>query len=177
MLSDEEEKARALKVSKLYLTPLKRKTDATSWTETFNWSITLQAAVFLAVPLIFANTLYDFYFLNTYTNLADIQAASMIFIVMLMATVGLFILCFRAGFNAIYNRYATGRTIFLLSLIAIISIVPFVRTFTSGSTGQELAELVVRCSIFAVACLILTTVIVALITKIVLAVTTQKNKQ
>ena len=175
MLSDEEEKARALKVSKLYLTPLKRKTDATSWIEKFSWSVTIQAAIFMAVPIILANTLYDFYFLSTYTNLTDIQAASMLFIVMLILIGGLLILCFRASFNTIYNRYATGRTIFLLSLIAGISFIPFIRTLTTGAAGQELPELVIRSSLFAAACLVLSIIIFAVITKVVLVVTTRKS--
>jgi hypothetical protein len=175
MLTDKEQKARALKVSSLYLTPLKQSPKAlASRIETYKWMPTLKAATLFSIPLFCANTLYNFYFLGTYTNVTDIQAASILFIVLLFGLFGLFVICFRASFAMLYNTYSRGGTIFWLVFVTTFTLVPFIRVLTTGSAGQGILELLVRCSIFALSCTLLTGLIFVSITKIVLQLTNQK---
>jgi hypothetical protein len=169
MLTDKEQKARALKVSSLYLTPLKQSPKALA-----SRMPTLKAATLFSIPLFCANTLYNFYFLGTYTNVTDIQAASILFIVLLFGLFGLFVICFRASFAMLYNTYSRGGTIFWLVFVTTFTLVPFIRVLTTGSAGQGILELLVRCSIFALSCTLLTGLIFVSITKIVLQLTNQK---
>ena len=174
MLTEDEQKKRAQKISSLYLTPLKRNNDETLIAEKMRWRPILAAALFFCVPLIFANTLYDFYFLGTYTNVADIQAASILFIVMLLALFAAFVICFKASFDVLYNTYSNARAIYWLSFVATFTFVPFLRIFISGKDGQSISELVVHDSVFAGACIVLTSLLFVLVTKIVLRLANPK---
>ena len=175
MLTDEEQRIRAQKISSLYLTPLKRNTTATVMIEKLSLKATLSAAVFFSVPPILANTLYDFYYLGSFTTVADIQAGSILFIGMLMAVFGMFVLCLKTCFNILYKTYSSAGTIYWLSFIACFTLVPFLRVFTSEQDGQGVIELLTRASFFSLCCLILTSVIFILITKLTLKIVNQKK--
>jgi hypothetical protein len=168
MLSDEQQKARALKISSVYPTPVNRSTKKEPQIEVFKLRPTILAAFLFSIPLFSANTLYNFYTLGKYTSTADVQAASIMFILMLFALLVVFIVCFRCSSNILYANYSGSSVIFWLSFVATFTIVPFLRVFLSGQSGQGIIELILRNSIFLIASIIVTSFIFILITKIVL---------
>lgn len=175
MLSDEEQKARAIEISKIYPAPGSRQSLTETVKEEFKLKPTVLATFLFSIPLIFANTLYDFYTLGKYTSTADVQAASIVFILLLFALFITFVVCFKACHTILYSNYSASSSIFWLSLVTISVVLPFFRLLISGQPGQALPELLIRSSIFMLVCMIVTALIFMLITKFTLKHSTKSS--
>ena len=164
MLTEEQEKKRAIEISQLYGTPLKRRAQLEIQRNNIKWSTTLIVAFVLTLPFAAANALFGFYQKSSYASLTDIQSASIGFIVMLFLLAGLFIFCLKFSADELYRTYSTSRFIFYVTLFLFIPSCYYLSSITGGAPGQNAQELITRSLVFAGLAVIASTVIIAVLT-------------
>lgn len=148
MLSPEQERERALKVSQLYGQKLIKPTALNS--KPLNLSPAAFSGFVMAIPPVAFVTLLNIYQNTNYWNLSDVQGASMIFIPSLMAVFVITVVATKYAYQKLNNTYGISDSAFWigLGLVAGFSLTFF--KLTTGSGMQSPLEIITRTAIFAV---------------------------
>lgn len=145
MLSDEEQKKRAERISKLYNTPLKRKPVKAS-RYLMRWAVL--SAVIFCIPAIYLYFILFFFNNISYSNLTDVQAAGIAFIVQFIGWGVLIIFCLKYFRETLYNHYMGVRLIFWTSLLVLVPFFIYLMQTIPGSPPQTLEEIMSRAGLF-----------------------------
>ncbi len=148
MLSPEQERERALKVAELYGQRLLRPEPL--YTKPLNLSPATKSALVLAIPPVAFAALLDIYRNNNYSNLTDVQAASMIFIPSLMAVFAITVIVIRYVYTKLNNSYTFSNSVFWIGLAVVVGFSLTLFQLTTGSGMQSPIEIMARIVIFAV---------------------------
>lgn len=118
MLTPEEETARAIKASQLYGQPLPTELIKKP-TPSFPWWPALIVAFWLPLPFLFGIATADTYLTLSFENKADLGAASILVIALLMLTLGLAIAAVSYFRRTLYNHYLGTRASYVLGIIGV----------------------------------------------------------
>lgn len=147
MLSDEEQKRRAEQISKLYNSPLKRKVTKPA-RYAVGWAIL--SAVIFCIPAIYLYFILFFFNNITYSNLTDVQAAGIAFIVQFIGWGVLIIFCLKYFRDTLYNHYMGVRLIFWTSLLVLVPYFIYLMQTIPGNPPQTMEEIMSRAGLFVI---------------------------
>jgi hypothetical protein len=150
MLTPEQEKQRALKISQLYYEPSKTLNDPTVEVPySFDSRFSFKLSLLFVLPLIITNIVFSFYFDMTYLSPSDIQAASIVFIMALMVIGVVLYQSAKYFYNQLSLRYQSYKAIFWATTFLLLPLLLFVRFLLAGMLPQSIPELIVRCVVFS----------------------------
>lgn len=162
MLSPEQERERALKVSQLYGQKFIKPGALNA--KPLSLSPAIICGLVLAIPSVAFATLLNIYRNTSYWNLSDVQGASMIFIPSLMAIFAIAVISIRYVDEKLNNSYTFSTGVFWIGLILVAGFSLSLFELTTGSGMQSPLEIMTRIAVFAVGIgLVSLTVFVALV--------------
>ena len=164
MLNKQEQEKRAKYISGLYGKPLKRKVADNTASRQHRWAVSFFAGSLLLLPFLISSAVFGFYNNYPYTSLADVQAGSILFVIYFIGLVALFIIFLKITANELRRRYSTGRFIFLGTIFIMIPIYYWLHKLIVWHDPQEINEIVVRVSIYAVIAYFVTVAVIAGVT-------------
>lgn len=147
MLTDEQERQRAIEVSKLYGVPIQHHKEVQPYVP-LTFGLVLQVALLFVLPLVLTNLVFSLYLYAPITNLADIQAASIGLVVALLLLCLLFFLTLRSFRLKLYYRYRASRPVFWVSVLLLLPVLVLLRGITAGVPPQPIDEVLLRSIIF-----------------------------
>ena len=147
MLTDAEQKKRAQQISQLYNVPLKRKAEKPS-AYAGKWAVL--AGVVFTVPAIYLYFILFFFNNINYTNLADVQAAGIAFIVQFLGWGVLVIACLKYFKDTLYNHYPSLGITFWASFLLLSTLYLFLMQTLPGSSPQTSEEILSRAGLFSI---------------------------
>jgi len=121
MLTEEELTARAVKASQLYGQPLPNEL-VKKVTPSFPWWPALIVAFWLPLPFLFGVATADTYLTLSFDNKADLGAASILVISLLMITLGLAVAAISYFRRTLYNHYLGTRASYTLGMLGVAAI-------------------------------------------------------
>jgi hypothetical protein len=145
MLTDTEQKKRAQQISQLYNAPLKRQA-AKPVVYQAKWAVL--AGVVLTVPAIYLYFILFFFNNINYTNIADVQAAGMVFIVQFLGWGVLVIFCLKYFRDVIYNHFTSLGITFWLSFLFLSTFYIYLMQVIPGVSLQTPDHMLLRAGLF-----------------------------
>ncbi len=121
MLTPEQETARAIKASQLYGQPLPNELIKKT-TPSFPWWPALIVAFWLPLPFLFGVATADSYTSMSFGNNADLGAASILVIVLLMATLGMSVAAISYFRRTLYQHYLGTRVSYTLGMLGVAAV-------------------------------------------------------
>jgi len=147
VLTDEQERQRAIEVSKLYGVPIQHHKEVQPYVP-LTFGLVFQVALLFVLPLVLINAVLSLYLYAPMSNLADIQAASIGLVVALLLLCLLFFVTLRSFRLKLYYRYRASRPVFWLSVLLLLPVLVVIRGLTAGLPPQPIDEIMLRSMIF-----------------------------
>lgn len=150
MLTPEEERQRALRVSQLYGAPLPHPATPVVAPVPFHASKAIAGGLLAVTPAVLCGWVVNLYQHLQYYTLTDVKAVSILLIPGLLALVIATLVLWHYARKSLDNAYPFGSRLFWLGLFVIIGVSLPLFTFLEGPAEQPLTEIIIRSVIFTV---------------------------
>ncbi len=142
MLTSEEERQRAIKVSKLYLRTSKKSIDKKlQINHSFRWSKIIMPSIVLSVPFIAANVVYAIFTDLDYLTRSDVAAGGIVFILSFLSVVYCIYLGLKYFLDKLERTVINARLIFWLTILFSVPPIMFLRHLIIGNSTQGIYSL------------------------------------
>ncbi len=170
MLTKEQERQRALKISKLYFEARKepRKINVRP-RRVFSWSQVVKLSVAFVLPFVIESIIYSFFVDLGYNTISDVQAAGMVFIALLIIIGIWMIFALKRFRDGLGDMVVSSNSIFWLACFFIIPTTFLLRLLFIGNSVKDGLFLIGSSLLFAILATSSSVAIVAFLVRIDIA--------